>query len=234
MYKFETHLHTSACSGCAVSSGEEMLKAAAEHGYSGIVITNHFYHGNTCIDRRLDWRDFVGFYAEDYYRSAKYGEKLGITVLFGLEEVYMPGKEMLIYGLTPEAVANCPEFKDMSLREMSDFIHANGGIAVCAHPFRNRSYIPSPDLPPDTSLFDGIEGFNLFNGAEENLKAFVLSRNSGLRVSSGSDVHNCRDFGNAGIDFEEPIKSSSDFVSAFKSGKYRLITPFCRENGDGN
>lgn len=228
MYKFETHLHTKACSACAVSTSEEMIDAAASHGYAGIVITNHFYHGNTCIDRRLPWSDFVGYYAEDYYRSSRYGAEKGIIVLFGLEEVYMPGKEMLIYGLTPELIAEHPEFRDMSAREMADFIHGNGGITVCAHPFRNRPYIPSPDLPPDTSVFDGIECFNFFNSDEENLKAFVLSRNSGLRESSGCDIHNCRDFGNAGIDFDEPVNNSSDFAALFKSGKYRLLTPFSR------
>lgn len=226
MYKFEIHLHTSACSGCSVSASEEMLDAAYEKGYSGIVITNHFYHGNTCVDRSLPWREFVNAFAADYYNAREYGAKKGLTVLFGIEEAYSRGKEMLIYGLSPEIIADCPDFKTMNPRQMSDFIHKNGGIAVCAHPFRDRDYIPSPNTPPDISLFDGIEAYNHFNLPEENLKACILAENSGLFKTAGTDIHNYRDFGNAGIDFDYPVKSNGDFITQLKNGSYKLITPY--------
>ena len=53
MFKYETHLHTSSCSACALSSGYEMVEAALRDGYSGFFITNHFYHGNSSIDRYI-------------------------------------------------------------------------------------------------------------------------------------------------------------------------------------
>lgn len=226
MYKFETHLHTLACSGCGRSTAEEMIDAAAEHGYSGIVITNHFYHGNTCIDRNLPWREFVAPYAEDYYNAKEYGEKKGITVFFGIEEGFGGGKEMLIYGLTPEIIADCPEFKDMNPREMADFVHKNGGITVCAHPFRNRAYISDPDTPPDISIFDGIECYNHFNEPIDNVKAFIFTKNTGLFMTSGCDIHHHSDFGNAGIEFFEEIKSYEQFLSLMKKGEFKLISPY--------
>jgi len=226
VFKFEIHLHTSACSGCGRSTAKAMTEAAIEHDYSGIVITNHFYHGNTCINRELPWKEFVAPYAEDYYNAREYGEKKGITVFFGIEEVYEPGKEMLIYGLNPESIADCTEFRDMNPKQMSNFVHQNGGLTVCAHPFRNRAYIPNPDSPPDASIFDGAECYNHFNPPEENLKAFVFAKNTGLFMTSGCDIHHHGDFGNAGIEFFEEIKSYEQFLTLLKKGEYKLITPY--------
>ena len=223
MYSFEVHLHTSACSKCGSSTAEEMIDAAKAGGYSGLVLTNHFYRGNTCIDRELPWKEFVGAYAEEYYRAKEYGKQQGIVVLFGLEEVYAPGKEALIYGITPECVAAEPEFKKMSLAQLSAFVHKNGGVIVCAHPFRDRAYIPDPDTVPDVELFDGIECFNLGNKPEENVKAFALACNYGARMISGSDVHSAGRFGLAGIAFEEPVETDEDFLRQFKAGAYQLI-----------
>lgn len=223
MYKFEIHLHTTACSDCAVSSAFEMLDAAKQNGYSGIVITNHFYNGNTCVDRSLPWKDFVNEYKKDYENAKSYGEKLGLKVFFGIEEGYEPGKEMLIYGLSPEILENCPEFKNMSAKEKSEFAHENGGITVCAHPFRDRFYIPNPDTPPNPIFFDGIECFNYFNKDEENDKAFAFAEQCGLIKTSGCDIHNAKDFGKAGIAFEKPINAYSDLLKYLKSGEYKLI-----------
>ena len=60
-YKYEMHSHTNACSACAVSTAEEMIQAAKEVGFAGIVFTNHFLHGNTAIDHNLPWEEFLCF-----------------------------------------------------------------------------------------------------------------------------------------------------------------------------
>ncbi len=224
MYKFEIHLHTSACSACAVSTAEEMIDAAKESGYSGVVFTNHFYHGNTCVDRNLPWEDFVDAYAADYYKAKAYGEAKGIKVFFGIEEGYAAGKEMLIYGLSPEILKNYPNFIMLNAKEKSDFVRSNGGMTVCAHPFRNRFYIPNPDDEPPVSLFDGIECFNYFNKDDENEKAFDFAQRNGLIKTSGGDIHRSADFGKAGIDFNIPINTYEDFIENLKKGNYTLIT----------
>ena len=223
MCKFEIHLHTKGCSACGVSTAEEMVDTAIENGYSGVVFTNHFYHGNTCIDRNLPWKDFVGAYEEDYLRAKKHGEEKGIKVFFGIEEGYDAGKEMLIYGISPDALKNCPEFIMMNAQEKSDFIHKNGGITVCAHPFRNRSYIPDPNKEPPVEIFDGIECFNLHNLPEENEKAFLFAEKAGLLKTSGGDKHSSNDSGKSGIDFNVPINTYEDFLENLKKGNYSLI-----------
>ncbi len=225
MYKFEIHLHTNNCSACAISTPFEMVDAAVEKGYSGIVITNHFYHGNTRVDRNLPWKSFVGEYIEDYEDAKEYGVKKGITVFFGLEEGFAPGKEMLIYGVDPEHFLNHPEFIMMSAREKSEFVHECGGICICAHPFRNRSYIPDPETPPNPDLFDGIEGFNLANKPEENEKALIFAINNKKIIISGSDTHQKDNFGNAGIAFDTPVTDYSEFIDKLKKGEFKLIYP---------
>lgn len=225
MYKFEIHLHTNNCSACGLSSPEEMVDIAAENGYSGIVITNHFYHGNTGVDRNLPWEEFVSCFEKDYLRAKKYGKKKGITVFFGIEEGFAPGKEMLIYGLNPQHFLKHPEFIMMSAKEKTDFVHRFGGLCVCAHPFRDRSYIPDPETPPDPDLFDGIEGFNLANSAEENQKAFDYAIKHNKFITSGSDTHSVKNFGNAGIYFNAPITTYKSFIKKMKNGEFGLIYP---------
>ena len=85
MFKYEMHLHTSGCSKCAHSTIEEMIIALKEKGYTGAVITNHFYRGNTAVDRKLPWEDFVSAYEKDFLVGKALGEKLDFDVIFGIE-----------------------------------------------------------------------------------------------------------------------------------------------------
>ncbi len=223
MYKFETHFHTSECSACSVSTAKEMIYALKQKGYAGVVLTNHFYHGNTAINRRIPWKDFVSAYMENYLEAKKYGESIGMKVFFGIEEGYGGGKEFLIFGLSPDILIENPEFNNMEIEEKVDFIRKNGGITVCAHPFRDRFYISNPDIPPNPDLFDGIEVYNQFNRPEENQKAFEFAKKHGKIMTSGGDVHAAEDVGFSGIDFSVEINSYEDFIAALKNGDYKII-----------
>ncbi len=223
MFKYEMHLHTGECSACAVPDCTQMVDAAVRHGYAGMVLTNHFYNGSTAVDRRLPWQDFVQAYRTEWERARAYGERKGIDVLFGIEEVYEPGKEVLIYGITPDLLALTPAFRTMDIKTMSAFVRKNGGFIVCAHPFRNRDYIPDPDKEPDPTLFDGVEVFNRGNTTGENGKAMAFAKRFGLREISGSDAHDVHEMGRAGIALYERARTESDLVKMLKAGAYRLI-----------
>ena len=58
-YWYDPHVHTSEGSACATDSGAQMARAYAAHGYTGIVITDHFFYGNTAVDRTLPWEAWV-------------------------------------------------------------------------------------------------------------------------------------------------------------------------------
>ena len=66
MFFYELHSHTNAASLCSLVEAEDFVKFYIEKGFSGMVITDHFYHGNTAINRRIPWEDFVGAYKENY------------------------------------------------------------------------------------------------------------------------------------------------------------------------
>ena len=54
--------------------------------YQGCVITNHFYYGNTGVERSLPWPDFVRPYAEDYEALCACAAQYDLDILFGVEE----------------------------------------------------------------------------------------------------------------------------------------------------
>ena len=225
MFKYDIHVHSSGTSHCGHSTAREMVDAALNSGFSGFVLTNHFYNGNTLLDRKSPWEDFVEVYANEYLDAKEYGEQKGIKVFFGIEEMYDVGKEVLVYGITPEQLINCKNYKSLSGIERLEFFKSTGATLIHAHPFRARAYIPNPDQLPDMKYFDGIECYNHFNQPEENVKAFIFARNINTIMTSGCDVHNAEHFGNAGLAFNEPINSIEQMIEKMKSGEYTLIHP---------
>lgn len=224
MYKYEMHIHNSGCSACGKNTVQEMIDAAREKGYAGIVFTNHFYHGNTGVDRALPWADFVGEYKKSYEEALKYAAQFDFDILFGIEEGLGGGKEALIYGLSPEIIAATPEFAQMDLSAMAKFVRENGGIIVCAHPYRNRPYISNPDMDPDPAFFDGVEVYNEHNSEDENNRAMAFAERYGLIKISGGDIHLSEHIGASGVAFKNRIRNNEQLVTALKSGDYELIT----------
>lgn len=223
-YLYEMHLHTSPCSKCARSPIEAMVDRAAEIGFSGFVVTNHFFCGNTGIDRETNtWEEFVGAYAADWERGRAYGETRGIDVLFGVEQGYGNGKEVLIYGLSPEDFIRHPEMRRGDLATLSGFVRSCGGLLYHAHPFRDRPYISNPDDEPDPVYLDGVEIFNAANAPGENEKAAAYAKRFGLPGSAGSDTHRGDTFGSAGLAFDTRIRTNAELVDALKKGQYRLF-----------
>ncbi len=223
MYKYETHLHTSACSACSVSDSVKLVDAAVKSGYSGIIITNHLFYGNTAVDRNLPWDDFIDKYKFDYLKAKEYARQFDIDVLFGVEEVYETGKEALIYGLEPDTLKSAPYSFNKDISKISKFVRENGGFIVAAHPFRNRSYIPDPDKTPDISKFDALETRNYFNTPEDNQKAIDFAIKTNMPQICGGDIHNTKDFGNSGLIFHKRIRTNLELVSALKNREYKMI-----------
>ena len=224
MFRYELHLHTFPCSKCGKQSMAEAVATCAEAGYAGFVITNHFYRGNSGIDRALPWADFVEAYAADWREGVRLGREAGIDVLFGLEEGYASGKEVLIYGLTPEDIAAAPFLgqRGTGLEPLSNYVRSKGGLVVHAHPFRIAPYIPDPDGTPDPGLLDGVEVYNA-QGESRNELALAFAKEHGLFGISGGDVHWPASFGRAGIAVEARLPDGKALVDVLKSGRYRLI-----------
>ncbi len=222
MYKYELHMHSKEGSACSCFSIHEMIKHRKELGYTGAVITNHFYCGNTSADRNQSWHDFVMQYAKAYYEGQKTAKELDFDLLFGIEEGYGEGKEILVYGIEPETVAAAEYLRAAKLSVWCDFVHENGGFVAYAHPFRDREYIKDPNIMPDLSLVDGFEVHNYCNRPEDNDKALKLLGNSGSIMIAGSDTHDIYASDGDGVILKNRVRTTKELADELKRNDFQL------------
>lgn len=194
-YVYETHLHTSEGSKCAISSGREMADACKAAGYTGIMVTDHFYYGNTAIDRSLGWEEWVHGYCKGYENAKQEGDRIGLQVFFGWESTY-EGTDFLIYGLDKEWLLLHPEIRDASIPEQFEIVHNFGGVIFHAHPYREDFYIPEIRLYHE--YIDGVETTNATHTSkfsknhfnpEFDVRAKKYADAYNFPVTAGSDVH---------------------------------------------
>lgn len=228
-YLYETHLHTGKVSACADGSPEEMVRACKEYGYTGIIITEHNWGGNTCVNRLQPWKTFVERFCESYEDAKKVGDEIGLQVFFGWEAGYK-GTEFLIYGLDKEWMLSHPQIKRVSIEEQFELVHEGGGIVIHAHPFREEIYIPSVRLYPE--YVDGVEGINATHSnpaskshsdMKYDIKAMEYAKENGLPVTAGSDIHTTKLLG-GGMLFKRPLKDIHDFTQAILGKEDYILT----------
>lgn len=220
-YLYETHMHTCHGSACAKNTGAEMADSAKRAGYTGIIITDHNWGGNTCVDRSLPWEEWVDLYSEGYRQAKKRGDEIGLDVWFGMEAGFN-GTEFLIYGITPEWMKEHPELRDADPVAMSRIVHEGGGIYIQAHPFREEYYIPEIRLFPE--IVDGVEMINASNKRPEfNSRAIEYANKNNLPGTAGSDIHSTELLG-AGVAFKYRLNSIQDFCNEIKKGGDHVMT----------
>lgn len=221
-YKYQMHMHTLPCSKCARMDFKQLLESLQQGGYSGGVITNHFLHGNTGIERRLPWAAFVDAYAQDYELGKKLAQEYGLDLLFGLEESVGRGMEILCYGITPDFLYENPELRMGGLERWSRLLREAGGVCVQAHPFRRRDYIPKPGLL-DLAYIDGIEVYNAGNGVDNQPAEEFAEENPHMIFVSGADAHGTDRICLGGIETEKRILNEAELAQVLKQGCYRLL-----------
>lgn len=85
-FLYETHMHTCQASLCGKATGAEQARAYKEAGFTGIIITDHFFGGNTAVDRTLPWTERVDLFWKGYEDAKAEGDRIGLDVFFGLEQ----------------------------------------------------------------------------------------------------------------------------------------------------
>lgn len=213
-YLYETHLHTIGVSKCAVSGGADYIAGYIEKGYSGIIVTDHFYNGNCALNKYLPWEDWVNNFCRGYEETKEEGDRQGLDVFFGWEETFDGCDDYLIYGLDKEWLLKNPQVRTWTRGEQYETVKAAGGCVIQAHPFRQRYYIPRIIL--STGCVDGIEAVN---GGHEDVSndalAFRYAQNIGKTVTAGSDIHDASDiyYGEIfGVYSDKKLNSIGDFV----------------------
>jgi predicted metal-dependent phosphoesterase TrpH len=115
--------------------------------------------------------------------------------------------------------------RDLSVAETIDRVHAQGGMAVAAHPYRLRTGI-GENVVRDNK-FDAVEGMNARSTSKGNRKAVELADSLGLPITGGSDAHRVENIGRGVTivpadcsDVDELLKSIRDHQTTVE-GKSR-------------
>jgi hypothetical protein len=185
-------------------------------GYSGIIVTDHFFNGNTAINRSLPWRQWVEGYCRAYEETRREGEKTGLDVFFGWEETFC-GDDYLVYGLGKEWLLEHPEVISWTVPRQYEEVHKHGGCVVQAHPFRARDYIPRIYLSP--RWVDAVEAANGGNDPSFDALAMRYARSLGLPVTAGSDIHDTGQLETGpvyGVYLEKRMETIQDYVRAIR------------------
>ncbi len=226
MYYYETHLHTHEASACAVSGAAEYPAFYKAQGYDGIFVTDHFFNGNCAIPKYPnDWERMVNEFCRGYEEAKAAGDAIGFPVFFGWEANFQ-GDEFLIYGLDKEWLMNHPDILTYNRTRQYDIIRQDGGLVVQAHPFRERGYLSTIRLNPDTC--DAMEAYNSGNPLWQNHNAEIYCRENNIFMTAGSDIHSTSSFSGLelyGMGFDAPLTSEQDYVRNILNHKGCMRVP---------
>jgi histidinol phosphatase-like PHP family hydrolase len=222
LYRYETHLHTSEASACGILSGAEHVRNYKAAGYDGIVVTDHFFNGNSNIPKNITWEERIDLFCRGYENAKAEGERIGLSVFFGWEANFNC-TEFLIYGLDKTWLLKHPDILSWTIEEQYKRVHEDGGYVVHAHPFRERDYIKEIRLFPE--CVDAVEAINVGNHNDElDKKAMAYAKKHKLPVTAGTDAHRL-ETNHSGLAFNHRIDDIGDFITSIKTGKYELIKP---------
>ncbi len=213
-YLYETHMHTCLASACGVSTGKEHVHYYRDQGFTGIIMTDHFFGGNTAVPRNLPWEERIDLFFRGYEDALEEGLKVGLDVFFGLEQDFFHD-EYLIYGLTKEYMKAHPEMEGWTRRQQLEEVHRVGGAVIEAHPFRIRGYMKR--IQVGYLFADGVEAANAGNDQLDDARAYAMAQAKGLLMTAGSDNHHSPAT-LFGVELEEKLNSIQDYVSLIRRG----------------
>ena len=208
-FLYETHMHTCQASACGKSTGKEHARFYKEQGFDGIIVTDHFFGGNTSVDCTLPWEERIDRFWSGYEDAKEEGDRIGLDVFFGLEQNF-GFDEYLIYGLTKEYMKAHPEMERWTRRQQLEEVHKAGGCVIQAHPFRMRFYMDRIRL--GQQFADGIEVANAGNERLDDARARRYGLEKGLVMTAGSDNHRSPASSLFGVMLEKRLTSIDDYV----------------------
>lgn len=216
MFLYETHLHTSEGSACGEISAADYIDFMKGRGFDGMVVTDHFFNGNSAVDRSLPWRERVLRYTEGFKKAREAAKRKDYDVLFGIEYNF-DGDEYLIYGLDEAWLLDNEDIMALDRRGVYRKVHESGGIMVQAHPYRERNYLKDIKLTAD--ICDAIEAYNASNCDNQNALAYEYAQKLKLPVIGGSDIHYFHDRPMGGVLLPRRVDNTVDFARALIAGE---------------
>lgn len=216
----DLHVHTLLSSDSKISP-EQYLEAAASapRRLDAICFTEHrLFPADPELDKRY----------------AELSEQYGIAIFKGIEADTNLG-HLLIFGVTREVTRrfdlNGRMLKSDNLIEV---VHAEGGVAIPAHPFRDSGFGPRLDdlLARHGSALGVIEALNGQNSPRENADAMTAMEKLGLVGVGGSDAHfaSSKWFMTCATELDRPVTDIEGLCAELRAGRAR---PF-RFDGAGD
>lgn len=222
MIKFEMHAHTRENDIVVTRYAPEIVRMYHEAGYSGMVITNHYFvNAREWYEKELanaDQKAFVDFYLRGYYAARDAGEKWGMKILPGAELRFAGPNinDYLIYGIEEKDLYELPLLYTLDLPTLRKLLPADA-LIVHAHPFRTAMTVTDPDL------VDGIEVYNGGTDAVRNRFAEEWAQAYHKIRTSGSDYHVEEHLARGGILLDDVPQDIHDLVRRLRTGNYGLI-----------
>ena len=217
-YLYETHLHTKESSACGVSGGREYVKRYLDLGYTGIIVTDHFFRGNCAVDRKLPWETWVHRFCRGYEAAREEGTRRGLDVFLGWEETF-GGDDYLVYGLGKEWLLEHPEAIRWTRKQQFEEARRYGGCVVQAHPFRQHYHINRVCL--SSGCVDAVEAGNAGNyDLSYDALAWAYAKKLNLPVTAGSDIHSADSIHPdlvLGVYLEKRMENIADYVTAIRN-----------------
>jgi hypothetical protein len=220
-YKYETHMHTQEASACAGSTGAEMVRAHYRAGYSGMIVTDHFFNGNSGIPSHLPWAERVELFCRGYENALEEAKNLDFRVFFGWEYNDC-GAEFLTYGLDKHFLLAYPDMMSWPIEKYLRVVREHGGFVSQAHPYREAWYIKSIRIFPEH--IDAVEVRNVSHtNPLYDARALEMANKYSLYQTGGSDSHFADSLKGGGMEFDHELTSIDDFIRSVKDGRGYVI-----------
>ncbi len=215
-YLYETHLHTSETSQCGKVAAAIAAKIYHDAGYTGIVVTDHYFKGFFDMHPFSSWNRKVDLFLAGYRNALAEGQKLGLEVLLGMEIRFTENaNDYLVYGFDESFLRENKKLYRLGLKGFRELTAGMGIYIIQAHPFRPRM-VPAPP-----SLIDGVEVYNgnPRHDSSNHLAMHFATENS-LKMLSGSDFHQPQDAARGGIMVAEKLHPDH-FTDVFLQGRIK-------------
>lgn len=215
-YRIELHAHTSPASGCSEISPEVLVQTYHDIGCHAVVITNHFTYALCSGDKSNE--KIVADYMDDFYRAKSAGNRLGLTVLFGMElRFYENNNDYLLFGADENEALKISCMLGQGIHDFRQNYRNEHSVLIQAHPFRNGT----EEIDP--SLLDGIEAFNMHPHHNSRIAvAAKYARKYGLIATAGTDYHHFNHEG-LGITLTRSLPGDSyELAALLKSRDFKM------------
>ncbi len=214
-YKFDTHVHTCETSQCGMLSGAEVVRLYKDAGYDGIIITDHYHQQYFDSLGKLEWEKKAEAFLNGYRAARQEGERIGLKVLLGMEIRFpQSNNDYLIFGADESYIQRREALYLLDLSAFREKTREDGIAIVQAHPCREGL------SPADPLLLDGMEAYN-GNARHDSHNALArdFAQKHGLRMTSGSDLHEREDLARGGVILPQIPETSAAFAGMLKRGK---------------